>query len=67
MVLKHAVDVVTEEWFPRQADNMSMFVEPAFALDIGRWFCYRHRCVVDFDYDNTFQCMFIVAESILEY
>ena len=46
---------------------MSMFVEPAFAVDIGCWFRYRHRCVGAFESNNPFIYVLISAESILEY
>ena len=64
-MLNHVVGVVIEKWFPVQAGNTSMFVEPDFAVDIGSWFLYRHRCVDAFDSDNPFAYVSIVAESLL--
>ena len=63
MVLNHTIWVVTEKWF----QGTSMFVEPAFDVDIGSWFCYRHRCVGAFDSDNTFASVSITADYLLEY
>ena len=65
LVLNHVIWVVTEKWFPVQAGNTSVFVEPDFAVDIGSWFCYRDQCIGAFDSDNTFTSMSIAAKSFL--
>ena len=38
VVLNHVIGVVTEKWFQGQVGNTSIFVEPAFYVDIGSWF-----------------------------
>ena len=59
MVLKLLVEVVTEYFFPGQAGNMSMFVEPDFAIDNGSWCHYQHWYVSAFDSDNSFAYVLI--------